>query len=45
MPIIIYTHTDYSDVWPILFGQIKKYLVNFDIIIFTNEKDKNNKVN
>ena len=26
IPIVIYTHTDYKDVWPAVFGRIKKQL-------------------
>jgi hypothetical protein len=37
IPLIIYTHTDYSDVWVLLFNQIKKYLNVFEIFMFVND--------
>lgn len=33
---IFYTHSDYSDVWPILIGQTNKYLKNKKKYLFTN---------
>ena len=27
--IVLYTHTDYKDVWPIFFGQAKLYLSEY----------------
>lgn len=38
--IVIYTHTDYKDVWPLIFGQTKKYLPLYKKIIFVNKYDE-----
>ena len=38
--IIVYTHTDYSHVWPIWFGQTQKYFSDFEKIIFVNKTNK-----
>lgn len=37
-PLLIYTHSDYKDVWKPLFGQIQKYLPNQKVIVANNEK-------
>ncbi len=37
----MYTHTDYKFVWPLWFGQTKKYLSDYEKIIFVNEYDSN----
>lgn len=37
MKFIFYSHKDYSDIWPIMFGQAKKYLRQYDKVLFTNE--------
>jgi len=37
--IVVYTHTDYKHVWPLWFGQTKKYLNDFKKIIFVNKND------
>jgi len=37
--VIIYTHTDYKDVWPIIFGQLDIYLKNYKKIVFLNKFD------
>ena len=34
---IFYSHYDYSDVWPLMFGQSDKFLKNQKKIIFSNE--------
>lgn len=34
--IIVFTHTNYSDVWPLFFGQAEKYLKGFKKYLFTN---------
>ncbi len=35
---IVYSHSDYSDIWPLYFGQTKKYFNNeFPKIIFSNQ--------
>ena len=38
LPIIIYSHSSYSDVWPLIFGQIKKFHTTNPLYLFTNEK-------
>lgn len=39
--IIVYTHTDYKDVWPPFFGQAKKWLPDdYKKYIFVNKLDK-----
>lgn len=38
--IILYTHTDYKDIWPIIFGQLNKYLSKHKKIIFVNKADE-----
>jgi len=40
LPIIVYTHTDMKDVWPMFFGQFKKYISNTKIYVAVNEKDE-----
>lgn len=35
--LLIYTHTDYSDVWSMLFGQLKKYLPNYCGYVMVNK--------
>lgn len=37
--IILYTHSDYKDIWPIIFGQNNKYLTNYKKIIFVDKFD------
>jgi len=37
MKFIFYSHSDYSDIWPVLFGQCEKYLEKHDKVLFTNE--------
>jgi len=39
MKFIFYSHKDYSDVWPIMFGQAEKYLSQYQKVLFTNEGD------
>lgn len=39
VPIIIYTHTEYKDVWPAVFGRIKKYIENPSVYVFINKED------
>lgn len=38
--IILYTHTDYSDVWPIFFGQTELYLQDYKKYVFVNKLDE-----
>lgn len=40
-PIIVYTHTDMKDVWPMFFGQLKKYIGNTKVYVAVNEDDTN----
>jgi hypothetical protein len=36
---VLYTHTDYKDVWPMYFGQMKKYFPEASHVIFVNKMD------
>lgn len=36
VPLVIYTHSDYKDVWKLLFGQIKKYLPNQKVYVLSD---------
>jgi len=38
--IVLYTHTDVKDIWPIFFGQTDKYLSNYKKIILVNKNDE-----
>lgn len=35
--IILYTHSDCSDVWPLFFGQVEKYMSDYNITTFVNK--------
>lgn len=37
--LILYTHTDYKDVWPLFFGQTNQYIKKFKKFIFVNKFD------
>ena len=37
--LVIYTHTDMKDVWPMFFGQLKKYISDTKIYVAVNEDD------
>lgn len=37
--LVIYTHTDMKDVWPMFFGQLKKYIGDKKIYVAVNEDD------
>ena len=37
--LVIYTHTDMKDVWPMFFGQLKKYIGDTKIYVAVNEDD------
>lgn len=37
--ILLYTHTDYKDVWPPFFGQMNKYLPEAKIHVLVNQND------
>jgi len=36
IPIIIYSHSSYSDVWPMVIGQFELYMPKSEIILFTD---------
>lgn len=38
VPLIIYTHSDYKDVWKLLFGQLKKYLPNQKVYVLSDSE-------
>lgn len=38
-PIVVYTHTDVSDVWPMFFGELEKYLPNSKVYVAVNKSD------
>ena len=40
LPIVVYTHTDMKDIWPMFFGQLKKYIGNRKVYVAVNEDDK-----
>jgi hypothetical protein len=37
MKFVFYSHFDYSDIWPVLFGQCEKYLGDQKKVLFTNK--------
>lgn len=39
VPLIVYTHTDMEDVWPMFFGQLKKYIGDTKVYVVVNEYD------
>ena len=39
VPIIVYTHTDMKDIWPMFFGQLKKYVGDTKIYVAVNKDD------
>jgi hypothetical protein len=39
VPILVYTHTDMKDIWPMFFGQLKKYIGNTKVYVAVNEDD------
>lgn len=39
VPIVVYTHTDMKDVWPMFFGQLKKYVGDAKIYVAVNKDD------
>ncbi len=38
VPIIVYTHTDMKDVWPMFFGQFKKYIGDTKVYVAVNKE-------
>ena len=38
LPIVVYTHTDMKDIWPMFFGQFKKYIKDTKVYVALNEK-------
>lgn len=38
LPLILYTHTDMEDVWPVFFGQLQKYDNNTKVYVALNKK-------
>ena len=39
IPIVVYTHTDMKDVWPMFFGQFRKYINGFKVYVAVNQID------
>lgn len=39
LPIVVYTHTDMKDIWPMFFGQLKKYVSDTKIYVAVNQND------
>ena len=39
LPLVVYTHTDMKDVWPMFFGQLKKYIGDTKVYVAVNEDD------
>jgi hypothetical protein len=39
IPIVVYTHTDVSDLWPMFFGEFKKYMPDTKIYVAVNKSD------
>jgi len=40
IPLIVYTHTDMKDVWPMFFGQLKKFMGVTKIYVAVNKEDE-----
>ena len=38
-PIVVYTHTDVSDLWPIFFGELKSNICDVNVYVAVNKKD------
>jgi len=38
-PIVVYTHTDVSDLWPIFFGELKSYMPDVNVYVAVNKID------
>jgi len=39
LPIVVYTHTDMKDIWPMFFGQFKKYINGYKVYVAVNQID------
>ena len=39
VPIVVYTHTDVSDLWPIFFGELKSHMSDVNVYVAVNKKD------
>ena len=39
IPLVVYTHTDMKDVWPMFFGQLKRYIGDTKVYVAVNEYD------
>jgi len=39
LPIVVYTHTDMKDIWPMFFGQFKKYIDGIKVYVAVNKND------
>ncbi len=40
LPIVVYTHTDMKDIWPMFFGQFKKYIDDIKVYVAVNKNDE-----
>lgn len=38
-PLVVYTHTDVSDLWEMFFGQLKKFMPESKVYVAVNKKD------
>lgn len=38
--LVLYTHTDYKDIWPMFFGQANLHLNDYKKIVFVNKHDE-----
>jgi hypothetical protein len=39
IPIVVYTHTDVSDLWPMFFGELNSYMPDVKVYVAVNKKD------
>ena len=39
LPIVVYTHTDMKDIWPMFFGQFQKYMGSIKIYVAVNKQN------
>ena len=40
-PIVIYSHSSYSDAWPLILGQLNLFIPDIKIILFTDSDPLN----